>query len=146
LAKSGSLLFVYGTLRPFMNIPMARWLNSVAEHACVARAGGRLYDLGRYPGLVSARAAREWVIGDVYRLPSPLRILRALDRYEGGPDWRGEPQFVRVERTVWVEPRAVAAAWLYLYQRPIVNRPRVASGDYRVHLASKRGIDSSPQP
>ncbi len=60
-----SLLFVYGTLRPFIDIPMARWLRRAARYVGQATARGRLYDLGPYPGLRAARGCGERVVGDV---------------------------------------------------------------------------------
>lgn len=138
-SRRGALLFVYGTLRPFVDIPMARWLAAAAEHVGEARAPGRLYDLGRYPGLVAARRRGEWVAGDLYRVTR--RVLAVLDRYEA-------PEF---ERTRWtVELRRTAGsrrderraayfaparrlAWLYLYRPPAPGRARIPSGDYRLH-------------
>jgi len=62
------LLFVYGTLRPFVDIAMAKWLRSNARHLGSATTPGRLYDLGAYPGMRVARGRRERVVGDVYRI------------------------------------------------------------------------------
>jgi gamma-glutamylcyclotransferase (GGCT)/AIG2-like uncharacterized protein YtfP len=133
MAKRDSLLFVYGTLRPFSGIPMARWLARVAVPAGVGRTRGRLYDLGAYPGLVSPLRRGEWVIGELYRLRSPRRILRTLDRYEAGPS-RTPPRFVRVRRRVEIGRRRVVICWLYLYQQPILRCTRVAHGDYAAHV------------
>ena len=46
LSRRDSLLFVYGTLRPFVDIEMATWLQSSARHLGLATTLGRLYDLG----------------------------------------------------------------------------------------------------
>jgi len=125
------LLFVYGTLRPFVAIPMARWLQRVGRHVGSARTRGRLYDLGPYPGLRAPLRQADWVVGDLYRLPQPT-ILRVLDRYEAGTG-RGLPRFVRRRCTVEVGRRRVSA-WTYLY-RPIPRgRHRIACGDYRRYL------------
>jgi gamma-glutamylcyclotransferase (GGCT)/AIG2-like uncharacterized protein YtfP len=134
VTERDSLLFVYGTLRPFVDIAMSRWLAGVARHVGLARTRGRLYDLGPYPGLVEARRPDDWVTGDLYRLPRAREVLRALDRYEGGPAPREQPRFCRVERPVWLACGVRRDAWLYLFRRTIVGRPRIASGDYRQHL------------
>jgi gamma-glutamylcyclotransferase (GGCT)/AIG2-like uncharacterized protein YtfP len=126
-----SLLFVYGTLRPFVAIPMARWLATAAHYVGPARVRGRLYDLGRYPGMHAARGSREWVVGDVYRVPNP-RVLRVLDLYEAGS--RVRPQFVRTRCVVRTRRAGGRAAWVYLYRRGACSRPRIVSGDYRRHL------------
>ncbi len=124
------LLFVYGTLRPFADVPMARWLASVAEHLGPARTRGRLYDLGPYPALVDAVRRDEWVVGNLYRLKRPVTALRTLDDYEGGPNGRGEPEYERVERIVELGQFERTTAWLYLYRRSVLRARRIPSGDY----------------
>jgi gamma-glutamylcyclotransferase (GGCT)/AIG2-like uncharacterized protein YtfP len=130
--RRDSLLFVYGTLRPFVGIPMARWLAAEARYVGSAKTRGRLYDLGRYPGLRRARAQREWVAGDVYRIANP-RVLRVLDRYEAGASTL-RATFVRVSCVVIVGRRQ-RPAWVYLYRRSVRSAARISSGDYRKHLA-----------
>ena len=131
IAKRDSLLFVYGTLRPFTGIPMARWLARVAVRVGAGRTRGRLYDLGAYPGLVAPRRQREWVSGELYRLRSH-RILRVLDRYEAGAS--RTPRFVRVRRRVEVASGRIVSCWLYLYQQPTLRHARVVHGDYAAHV------------
>jgi gamma-glutamylcyclotransferase (GGCT)/AIG2-like uncharacterized protein YtfP len=127
-----SLLFVYGTLRPFVAIPMAQWLAAAARYVGPARARGRLYDLGPYPGMHSARGRRQWVVGDVYRVASP-RALRVLDLYEAGAR-PARPRFARVRCTVALVCGARRCAWVYLYRPRVRNAPRIVGGDYRRHL------------
>ena len=126
-----SLLFVYGTLRPSVDIPMARWLKRVARYVGPARTRGRLYDLGPYPGLKPARRTREWVCGDLYEVCDPF-VVRALDSYEAGTG-AGRPRFVRSACVVSVGRRRQRAAWVYVYQRSPSHRARIAHGDYRAH-------------
>jgi gamma-glutamylcyclotransferase (GGCT)/AIG2-like uncharacterized protein YtfP len=129
-SRRDSLLFVYGTLRPFVDIPMARWLRDHARYLGPATARGRLYDLGAYPGMRAARGRGERVHGDVYRVANP-RVLRVLDRYEAGPK-RDKVRFVR-ERCVVKLARRRRRAWLYRYRYSVVSAARIASGDYRAH-------------
>jgi gamma-glutamylcyclotransferase (GGCT)/AIG2-like uncharacterized protein YtfP len=126
-----SLLFVYGTLRPFVDIPMARWLQGVARYVGPAKTRGRLYDLGPYPGLKPARRTREWVRGDLYAVRDPF-VVRALDSYEAGTG-AGRPRFVRTACVVSVGRRRQRAAWVYVYQRTASHRALIAHGDYRVY-------------
>jgi gamma-glutamylcyclotransferase (GGCT)/AIG2-like uncharacterized protein YtfP len=130
LARRDSLLFVYGTLRPFVDIEMARWLREHARYVGPATVRGRLYDLGAYPGMRAARGRRDQVSGDVYRVTHP-RVLRVLDRYEAGPK-RDHARFVR-ERCVVKLERRCKVAWLYRYRYSVVGAKRIACGDYRVH-------------
>ena len=92
LAGRDSLLFVYGTLRPFVDIEMAKWLRHAARYLGSGTTRGRLYDLGAYPGMSAARARGERVVGDLYRVSNP-RVLRVLDRYEAGA--HGKARFMR---------------------------------------------------
>jgi len=129
-----SLLFVYGTLRPFVDIPMARWLQSVATYAGPARTRGRLYDLGSYPGLRPSRRRDEWVAGDLYRVGAA--VLRVLDRYEAGAG-SGAPRFVRTRCEVGVAKFRSLSAWVYAHRRVVDPRARIASGDYGHALSSR---------
>jgi gamma-glutamylcyclotransferase (GGCT)/AIG2-like uncharacterized protein YtfP len=132
-----SLLFVYGTLRPFVDVPMTLWLKTVAAYAGPAKARGRLYDLGPYPGLRPALRSGDWVTGDVYRVSA--KVLLVLDRYEAGAGG-GAPRFVR-RRCELATPKARSVrAWIYAYQRVVGPRARIASGDYRAALSSRSHI------
>jgi gamma-glutamylcyclotransferase (GGCT)/AIG2-like uncharacterized protein YtfP len=131
-----SLLFVYGTLRPFVAVPMARWLRERARYLGPAKTRGRLYDLGPYPGLLVARGRREWVAGDVYRVTNP-RVLRVLDRYEAGSSV-ASARFVRRRCVVRLAQRRSRAAWVYLYRYRVVRAARIASGDYRLFAMAER--------
>jgi gamma-glutamylcyclotransferase (GGCT)/AIG2-like uncharacterized protein YtfP len=131
LTGRDSLLFVYGTLRPFADISMAKWLRDVARYLGPARARGRLYDLGAYPGMKGPRGRGDQVVGDVYRIVNP-HVLRVLDRYEAGAA-RSKPRFVRARCIVKLDRRGRRAAWVYAYRCSVVNAARIASGDYRLH-------------
>jgi gamma-glutamylcyclotransferase (GGCT)/AIG2-like uncharacterized protein YtfP len=119
-----SLLFVYGTLRPFADIPMARWLQRVAHYVGPATTRGRLYDRGSYPCLRIDGCRRERVVGDVYRVAA-RRVLRVLDRYE--------TRFVRERCIVELVGGARRRAWAYRYLCSVVGLPLIAGGDYRAY-------------
>lgn len=122
--RRDSLLFVYGTLRPFVAIEMAKWLRGAAQYLGPATTSGRLYDLGAYPGMRAARGRRERVVGDVYRVGNP-RVFRVLDRYE--------TEFVRERCVVKLERGSRRRAWVYRYRHGVAGTTRIASGDYRLH-------------
>jgi gamma-glutamylcyclotransferase (GGCT)/AIG2-like uncharacterized protein YtfP len=128
-SQRDSLLFVYGTLRPFVEIPIARWLQTVARYVGPAKVRGRLYDLGPYPALRPPRRNGDWVFGDVYAIRDPF-VMRALDSYEAGRG-AGPPRFVRCA-CLALAPRGPAyEAWAYLYRGHPSPRSRILSGDYR---------------
>ena len=124
LKRRDSLLFVYGTLRPFADVAMARWLRRAALHLGPATTRGRLYDLGAYPCMRVARGRGETVVGDVYRV-ADQRVFRVLDRYETG--------FVRERCSVKLARGTRKRAWTYRHRRLGMSGVRIASGDYRLH-------------
>ena len=74
-------LFVYGTLMSAAKSRLGR-----GERARLFREGrslgaafarGRLYDLGRYPGMTDPHGPRELVHGEVVRLDDPSRVFLA---------------------------------------------------------------------
>ena len=130
LVGRDSLLFVYGTLRPFVDIEMARWLRSAARYVGPATTPGRLYDLGAYPGMRAARGRGERVAGDVYRVTNP-RVFSTLDRYEAGE--RVRARFVREPCVVELARGGRRIAWTYRYRYGVAMAARIACGDYRAH-------------
>ena len=124
LSRRDSLLFVYGTLRPFADVEMAKWLHRNARYLGSATTRGRLYDLGEYPGMRVSRRRRERVVGDVYRITS-ARVFRVLDRYEA--------RFVRERCVVNLVRGGRKIAWTYRYRYRAASSARIASGDYRIH-------------
>ena len=116
-------LFVYGTLRSVFQNEFARLLAEGESLLGGARIRGRLYDIGRYPGLVLSSAAEESVAGEVYRLRDAERTLAILDRYEGA-------DFTRVTGDVLLDIGEQAPAWVYVYNRPVDEKRRILSGDY----------------
>lgn len=135
-----SLLFVYGTLRAFVATAAGdrlRRQSSLVGRACVA---GRLYDLGRYPGLAPPRRPGEWVVGELYRLTNPRLTLRALDLYEAGA-WPVPARFARARGIAYVGSRARRRVWVYRFVGPVRAERRIAGGDYEQHRARARGSE-----
>ena len=122
-------LFVYGTLRRVSSHPMAQRLAEHARFAGAARAQGRLYDLGRYPGMTAAHGPDEWVHGDLYDLAGAAATLAELDAYEAIES----PQpafFERQAAAVTSDEGRPVQAWLYWWRGPVSEAQRIPSGDY----------------
>ena len=124
-----SLLFVYGTLRAFLATSAGEQLRRRSCLVGYARVEGRLYDLGRYPGLVRRRRAGEWVTGELYRLRNPRLTLRALDRYETGA-WPVQARFTRERAIAHLAQGARRRVWLYRFLGPVRAQHRIEGGDY----------------
>jgi gamma-glutamylcyclotransferase (GGCT)/AIG2-like uncharacterized protein YtfP len=116
-------LFVYGTLRSRFQNRYARMLAEEGRLLGGAQVLGRLYDLGRYPGMEQSSAPEERVAGELYELRDGALTLGALDEYEGA-------EFTRVTATVHLESGEQMAAWVYVYNRPVAGERRILSGDY----------------
>jgi gamma-glutamylcyclotransferase (GGCT)/AIG2-like uncharacterized protein YtfP len=124
-----SHLFVYGTLLSTAGHPMGARLKRQARLIGEASIGGRLYDLGRYPGLVEAAEAGERVHGEVYILDNPAKALRWLDAYEGiVPGDHDQNEYLRTERLVRLASGQEIAAWVYLYRKDASRFPAIPDG------------------
>lgn len=142
-------LFVYGTLRPAARHPLQRWLRRAASWVGTGECRGWLYDLGRYPGLVSDPNGAP-VYGDVFRLRRPRAVLRALDRYERCAPRTPQPREYRRE---WLEISCRGRplhAWVYVYNREPPQGSRIPSGDYlsamEVHSRRPLSRPFNPDP
>jgi gamma-glutamylcyclotransferase (GGCT)/AIG2-like uncharacterized protein YtfP len=137
LTERDSLLFVYGTLRGFVTTAIGRQLRRHARLVGVARVAGRLYDLGRYPGVVRCRRGGERVIGELYRLRDPRRTLRILDFYEVGTGLY-PARFARERALARLRPYASQRVWIYRFRGPVRAQHRIVGGDYARHLSGGR--------
>ena len=128
-------LFVYGTLMRGFDHPMSRLLSRSADFLGEARCRGRLYRLKHYrikyyPGLVLSDDPAEIVFGELYRLRAPEELLRALDAYESCGEGFAQPtEYIRQMLAVTLDDRT-AEAWTYIYNWPVADLPRIASGRF----------------
>ena len=124
-------LFVYGTLMRGFDHPMAKLLLRSADFVGEARCQGRLYLVKRYPGLVLSDDPTEMVFGELYRLRAPEELLREFDMYEACGEGFAEPtEYVRRMLPVTSDGQAAGQAWTYLYNWPVADLPRIASGRF----------------
>jgi gamma-glutamylcyclotransferase (GGCT)/AIG2-like uncharacterized protein YtfP len=126
-------LFVYGTLLSTACHPMGVRLRREARLLGEASLPGRLYSLGRYPGLVEAphirSLAQSLVYGELYALATPAVTLGWLDAYEGiVPHQSDRSPYARVERPVHLPSGGTVSAWVYVYLRSVRGRPVVSGG------------------
>ena len=123
-------LFVYGTLRRRSRHPMARRLAQAARHVGAAIVAGRLYDLGRFPGLQEPWSPGDWVEGDVYDLgENSERTLQEMDAYENAES----PPPALYDRQLTAATLAdgqVLNVWIYWYRGDVREVQFIASGSY----------------
>jgi gamma-glutamylcyclotransferase (GGCT)/AIG2-like uncharacterized protein YtfP len=124
-------LFVYGTLMRGFDHPMAQMLSRCADYLSPARCQGRLYLVKHYPGLVLSDDPADVVFGELYRLRSASELLRELDIYEACGEGFAEPtEYVRQMLMVTPDDGAASEAWTYIYNWPVAQLPRIASGRF----------------
>lgn len=126
-------LFVYGTLMAAAGAhAMGRSQRERLQRESIslgpASVPGRLYDLGRYPGLVDDDGAATRVCGELVLLRDPAASLAWLDAYEGltgsgaavvdadrAVEGGAPDEYRRVERLVTCADGRTCTAWLYRY-------------------------------
>ena len=125
-------LFLYGSL--LTGTPDRRLnkrVRRLLRHARPAAIQARLYNLGRYPGVVASAFATDRVYGRVITLANP-RLLRQLDRYEEYlPERPADSEFIRVLMPAQLLPSAKTVdCWVYVYNGRVNGKQRILSGDY----------------
>ena len=128
LKPGEALLFVYGSLRPGFNGPMAAWLSSVAYRLGAATAGGILYRIDYYPGFVPGLKGR--VAGDLFLLPDAAELFPMLDEHEECTPHFPEPHEYRRESLIVDTAAGPVDAWTYVYARNVSGLQRIESGDF----------------
>jgi gamma-glutamylcyclotransferase (GGCT)/AIG2-like uncharacterized protein YtfP len=127
------LVFFYGTL--MAGFDRRRRAGIDAKLAYIGRGSIRaaLFDLGIYPAAVPAPEGR--VGGEVYRMSEPQMVLAALDDIEGyRQDDPDRSLYSRGEAEVTLPDGGTALAWVYFYNAPLGQAPRISSGDYLEHV------------
>jgi gamma-glutamylcyclotransferase (GGCT)/AIG2-like uncharacterized protein YtfP len=127
------LLFVYGTLLSGDAGPDGRAqrdrLARVSRVIASASVSGRLYHLGRYPGLALDGGPDDVVLGELIELATPTTTLVWLDDYEGiVPGAHTHNEYERRTIEVMLASGELATAWSYVYRQPTTGKPRIASG------------------
>ena len=124
-------LFVYGSLMRGFDHPMARLLSANADFVGEAKCRGRLYLVKHYPGLVLSDDPADIVFGELYRLRERDAMLREFDIYEAcGEGFAPPTEYSRKMLQVTLDNGAVSEVWTYLYNWPVTQLPRIASGRF----------------
>ena len=136
MTASANRLFVYGTL--LRGLSRAQVLRE-ARFLGPALVEGRLFDLGRYPGL---RPGQGLVVGEVWSVDTAT--LQRIDRIEDfDPRDPSGSLYQRVEMPVRSLSGMQFTALSYRYNRRPPGDARIPHGDYRRYLLEGR---PGPQP
>ena len=127
-------LFVYGTLMAnaagaLGRTQRQRLARESRSLGAATMMGARLYNLGRYPGLVETGEAGDIVHGEVVHLANPVRTFLWLDAYEGVvAEDAALSEYVRLELTVRLERGTELGAWVYVFVKDVAHRRAIAHG------------------
>jgi len=132
---------VYGTLREgYQQCTVKKEIERDLHYIGAGMINGLLYDLGKYPGAVEGNQ-REKIIGDVYRMNNPDRVLEILDQYEGysiaSPN---VSEFVRKESKVRLNEEKDIIAWIYWYNGGYRDKILIKNKDYLNYLGNKEKV------
>ncbi len=129
-------VFFYGTLRTGFNRTTRAGIDALLQFVGRGWIQGKLFDLGIYPAAVPASDAR--VRGEVFEMTDPPTVLAALDRIEGYRS--SEPErslYTRAHVAATMDDGRTEEVWVYFYNAPLGQAPRIASGDYMEHLKNR---------
>jgi gamma-glutamylcyclotransferase (GGCT)/AIG2-like uncharacterized protein YtfP len=130
-------LFVYGTLRKGYELKLMNNVSHLIRYVGQGKVNADLYDLGRYPGAIRSSKGPE-VIGDIFELSDPEKVLRSLDRYEGIGTGRAATEFVRRRSRVRLRSGKTITAWVYWYNFDPADKIRIKHKNYLNYLKNKR--------
>lgn len=127
-------LFVYGTLRKGYDLKLKNKVSEDLQYVGQGKIGATMFDIGRYPGAVRSSSGDE-VVGDVFLIRDPDRVLRILDKYEGVRETAGE--FVRKRTRVRLRSGRQVTAWIYWYNFDLSKKVKIKQKSYLNYLKNK---------
>lgn len=127
------LVFFYGTLMAGFDRRRRAGIDSKLAYVGRGSIPAALFDLGIYPAAVPSHEGR--VRGEVYEMSDAAAVLAALDEIEGyrvdDPD---RSLYTRGQAEVTLPDGSTNRAWVYFYNAPLGQAPRILSGDYLEHV------------
>lgn len=125
-----SYLFVYGTLRTSIEIPVKEQIRGQVELVGEAEIKGQLYDMGGYPAAVPEDGI---IKGEVLKILDDEKVFGALDTYEGYNYQRGQQE-------VTLANGEKINAWVYWYVQSVEGKPRIEEKDYLEYLQQNKRV------
>jgi gamma-glutamylcyclotransferase (GGCT)/AIG2-like uncharacterized protein YtfP len=92
-----------------------------------------LFDMGSYPAAVPSPNQRVW--GEIVEIADAEHVWPALDGVEGyDPATPDQSLYIRRVVPVHADDDSLVEAWVYFYNAPLAEAPRIPSGDYLKYL------------
>lgn len=130
------LVFFYGTLMGGFDRRRRAGIDGKLTFVGRGSIPAALFDLGIYPAAVPSPEGRVW--GEVYAMTDAESVLQALDEIEGFR--AGDPDrslYIRGRADVTLAEGTASTAWVYFYNAPLGQAPRIPSGDYLEHVKAR---------
>jgi gamma-glutamylcyclotransferase (GGCT)/AIG2-like uncharacterized protein YtfP len=130
-------LFAYGSLMSWVDGEKG-WRERAALAGAARRVGrgsvrGLLIDVGPFPAAIGSSKPHDRIFGELWRLPSRDHALwTMLDHYEGNyAGYTGPFAYKRTKRRVHCEGGRGVRAWIYVWDRPWREFPRIPGGRWQ---------------
>ena len=126
-------VFFYGTLMAGFDRRRRAGIDDRLVYVGRGSIQASLFDLGIYPAAVPAPEGLVW--GEVYEMRDSDEVLAALDDIEGyRADDPDRSLYTRQQADVKLPDGGSVLAWVYFYNAPLGQAPRIPSGDYLEHV------------
>jgi gamma-glutamylcyclotransferase (GGCT)/AIG2-like uncharacterized protein YtfP len=125
-----SYLFVYGTLRTSIEVPVKEQIRGHVELVGEAEIKGQLYDMGGYPAAVPEDGV---IKGEVLKIHDDEKVFRALDVYEGF-------NYQRKQEEVTLKNGDKITAWIYWHKMPVEGKVKIEEADYLEYLRQNKRV------
>lgn len=134
-----AFLFVYGTLLKDIRSSIADYLKTESHFTGEGYLCGRMYDLGRYPGVIVDEESPYMVFGHIFELKQPKTSLAVLDHYEAIPDGaNATSEYIRTLVEIQFEKKQILC-WVYTYNKSVEGLVEIQSGNYLEYLKQNPG-------
>ena len=130
------LVFFYGTLMAGFDRRRQAGIDDKLAFIDRGSIAAALFDLGLYPAAVPAPDRQ--VRGEIYEVSDPDAVLPALDAIEGCTPLQPDSSlYIRTRAEVTLADGRLAQAWVYFYNAPLGQAPRISSGDYLEYIKAR---------
>jgi len=130
-------LFVYGTLRKDYDLKVKNKVRADLQYVGRGKVAASMYDIGKYPGAIQDKSGEE-VVGDVFLLNDPPKVLGILDKYEGiSKVAEGQDEFIRKKRRIKLRSGKHLNAWIYWYNCSIEGKLKIKYKDYLNYIKKR---------
>ncbi len=124
-------MVLYGSLMSFFNTQDELGIRDKLKLLGRCELPGRLYNIGAYPGFKSLHENHGSVQAELYQLVDP-QVLIKLDEFEDYiPDDVNASLYLR---TLVSLKQFDIKAWVYIYNRPVLESAYIRSGNWQQHL------------